>query len=73
MAVYDLADPDAPLPPQMVFDSSFLLALRPADDNPQAAAIQAFVRPLRPYIRRLLWSWIMGQVASDLIRCIILP
>jgi len=50
MALYNLADPAIPLPQQLVIDSSLLLALRPGDDNPYAAAAQAFVRRLRPCI-----------------------
>jgi|GEM_PF-785073 len=50
MALYDLADPALPLPPQLVLDSSLLLALRPGDDNPNALAVQGFVRRLRQQI-----------------------
>lgn len=44
MALYDLADPAIPLPQQLVIDTSVLLALRPADDNPHAVAARAFIR-----------------------------
>jgi len=46
MALYDISDPTIPLPSQLVVDTSLLLALRPADDNPHAAAAQAFIRRL---------------------------
>jgi hypothetical protein len=60
VALFDLAQPDAPLPAQIVFDSSFLLALRPTDDNPQAAVVQAFARRLRPYIAAIeLAAWLV--------------
>lgn len=44
MALYDLADPSIPLPQQLVVDTSLLLALRLADDNPHAAAARAFIQ-----------------------------
>lgn len=47
MALYDLADSATPLPPQLVIDSSLLLALRSGDNNPYVAAARAFVRRLR--------------------------
>jgi len=50
MALRDLADPTITLPSQLVFDTSFLLALRPGDDNPCAEMAQAFARRLRPSI-----------------------
>lgn len=66
MALFDLAEPDAPLPIQIVFDSSFLLALRPADDNPQAAVVQAFARRLRPYIAAIeLVAWLVIPVLQE--------
>lgn len=46
MALHDLSDPTIALPSQLVVDTSLLLALRPGDDNPHAAAAQAFVRRL---------------------------
>jgi hypothetical protein len=39
MALRDLADPTITLPPQLVFDTSFLLALRPGDDNPYTESL----------------------------------
>lgn len=66
MALFDLARPDAPLPTQIVFDSSFLLALRPADDNPQAAVVQTFARRLRPYIATIeLAAWFVIPVLQE--------
>lgn len=66
MALFDLAEPDALLPTQIVFDSSFLLALRPADDNPQAAVVQAFARRLRPYIAAIeLTAWLVIPVLQE--------
>ena len=66
MALFDLAKPDAPLPTQIVFDSSFLLALRPADDNPQAALVQTFARRLRPYIAAIeLAAWLVIPVLQE--------
>ncbi len=66
MARYDLADPAAPLPQQLVIDSSLLLALRPGDDNPHAMAVQAFVRRLRPYIAALeMVAWIPLPVLQE--------
>lgn len=66
MALFDLARPDAPLPTQIVFDSSFLLALRPADDNPQAAVVQTFARRLRPYIAAIeLAAWFVIPVLQE--------
>ncbi|MDI6770567.1 MAG: hypothetical protein QMD04_12955 [Anaerolineales bacterium] len=50
MALCDLADPALPLPPQLVLDSSLLLALRPGDDNPHVCAVQEFFRRLRQQI-----------------------
>jgi len=44
MALHDLSDPSIPLPAQLVVDTSLLLALRPGDDNPNAAAARAFIR-----------------------------
>jgi predicted nucleic acid-binding protein len=44
MALYDLGDPTTSLPQQLVVDTSLLLALRPADDNPHAASARAFVQ-----------------------------
>jgi len=38
MALHDLTDPTAPLPSQLVLDSSLLLALRTGDDNSTLAA-----------------------------------
>ncbi len=46
MSLYNLADPAVTLPAQLVVDTSLLLALRPGDDNPHAAAARAFVRRL---------------------------
>jgi predicted nucleic acid-binding protein len=44
MALYDIGDPALPLPPQLVIDTSLLLALRPADDNPHATIAHTFIR-----------------------------
>ena len=64
--LYDLADPDVPLPSQLVFDSSFLLALRPGDDNPNTAAVQAFARRLRPRIAAIeLVGWLVMPVLQE--------
>ncbi len=66
MALYDLADPTLALPSQLVLDTSFLLALRPGDDNPYAAAAQAFARRLRPAIAALeLAAWIALPVLQE--------
>lgn len=66
MALYNLADPAAPLPQQLVIDSSLLLALRPGDDNPHAMAAQAFVRRLRPYIAALeMVAWVPLPVLQE--------
>ena len=46
MALHDLADPTAPMPSQLVLDSSLLLALRTGDDNPQAGVAHRFVKLL---------------------------
>ncbi len=53
MGVYDFADPAIRLPAQLVFDTSFLLALRSGDDYPHAEAAQGFARRLRPAIAAL--------------------
>ncbi len=66
MALYDLADPTLALPSQLVLDASFLLALRPGDGNPYAAAVQAFARRLRPAIAALeLAAWIVLPVLQE--------
>ncbi len=53
MALRDLANPETILPSQIVLGTSFLLALRPLDDNPYAATAQAFARRLRPRVQAL--------------------
>ena len=64
--LYDFSDLSIPLPPQLVFDTSFLLALRPDDDNPRAAATQAFMRRLRPRITALeLVAWLVMPVIQE--------
>jgi len=66
MTLYDLADPAIPLPQQLVIDSSLLLALRPGDDNPYAAAAQAFVRRLRPRIAAFeIAAWVLLPVLQE--------
>ena len=66
MALYDLADPTVPLPSQLLFDSSFLLTLRPADGNPHVAAAQAFAHRLRPHIQAIeLAAWLVLPVLQE--------
>ena len=66
MALHDLADLTAPLPAQLAFDTSFLLALRPGDDNPHAEAAQGFARRLRPTIAALeLVAWLVLPVLQE--------
>jgi len=66
MALRDLADPTITLPPQLVFDTSFLLALRPGDDNPYTETAQAFARRLRPSIAALQSvAWIVLPVLQE--------
>lgn len=66
MALYDLTDPAVPLPSQIVVDSSLLLALRPCDDNPNAAAIQGFVRRLRRQIAAYqMVAWLLMPVLQE--------
>jgi len=66
MALCDLADPTIALPSQIVLDTSFLLVLRPGDDNPDAAAAQAFARRLRSAIAALeSVAWIALPVLQE--------
>ncbi len=66
MAIYDLTDPSVPLPPQLVLDSSLLLALRPGDDNPHALAVQGFVRRLREQIAAYqMVVWLLLPVLQE--------
>ena len=66
MALYDLSDPDVPLPPQMVIDTSLLLALRPGDDNPYVGPARAFVRRLSEQIARLeMIAWLPLPVFQE--------
>lgn len=66
MALYDLTDPAVPLPSQIVVDSSLLLVLRPCDDNPNAAAIQGFVRRLRRQIAAYqMVAWLLMPVLQE--------
>jgi predicted nucleic acid-binding protein len=66
MALYNLADPDAPLPSQLAFDTSFLLALRPLDDNPRTDAAQSFARRVRRGIKAIeLVAWLMMPVLQE--------
>ena len=66
MAVYDLSDPSVPLPPQIVMDTSLLLALRPADDNPRTSAARAFVRRMEERIADLaLVAWLPLSVVQE--------
>lgn len=66
MALHDLADPTVPAPKQLVLDSSFLLALRPTDDNPRAAVVQAFARQLRLHIAAIdLVAWLVMPVLQE--------
>jgi hypothetical protein len=66
MTLHDFSNLSTPVPPQLVFDTSFLLALRPDDDNPHAAASQAFARRLRPCIAALeSVAWLMMPVIQE--------
>jgi predicted nucleic acid-binding protein len=66
MPLCDLTDPNLKLPFQIAIDSSLLLALRPSDDNPHAAAAQAFIRRLRPHIHALeLVAWVPLPVIQE--------
>lgn len=66
MALCDIADPALPLPPQLVVDSSLLLALRPGDDNPNALAAQRFIRRLRPQIAAYQTvAWLLMPVLQE--------
>jgi predicted nucleic acid-binding protein len=66
MALYDLADPALTLPPQLVLDSSLLLALRPGDDNPNALTVQGFVRRLRQQIAAYqMVAWLPRPVLQE--------
>lgn len=66
MALHDLANPTTSLPAQLVFDTSFLLALRPGDDNPYAEAAQGFARRLRTAIASLeLVAWLVLPVLQE--------
>lgn len=66
MPAYDLSDPSVPLPPQMVLDTSLLLALRPADDNPWASAARTFVRRMEERIADLaLVAWLPLSVLQE--------
>lgn len=66
MTLRNLADPTIALPSQLVFDTSFLLALRPGDDNPHSETAQAFARRLRPSISALeLVAWIVLPVLQE--------
>jgi len=66
MALHDLADPKIILPRQLALDSSLLLALRPGDDNPQAAAARDFIRRLGQQIadRRTI-AWLLIPVLQE--------
>lgn len=66
MPLHNLADPDLSLPSQLVFDTSFLLALRPVGDNPHTALAQAFARRLRPHIAAIkLAAWLVMPVLQE--------
>jgi len=66
MALFDLSDPTVSLPSQLVVDTSLLLALRPADDNPHAAAARAFVRRLGERIAAYeLVAWLPLPVLQE--------
>jgi predicted nucleic acid-binding protein len=66
MALFDLSDPAVPLPAQLVVDTSLLLALRPTDDNPHAAAARAFVQRLSERIAAYeLVSWLPLPVLQE--------
>ena len=66
MTLYNLADPAMPLPPQLVVDSSLLLALRLGDDNPNALAAQGFVRRLRQQIATYqMVAWLLMPVLQE--------
>lgn len=66
MALYDLADPAVPLPPQLVLDSSLLLALRSGDDNPNVLAVRGFIRRLRERIATYQTvAWLLMPVLQE--------
>ena len=66
LTLHDFSDLSTPLPAQLVFDTSFLLALRPDDDNPHAAVTQAFARRLRPRIAALeSVAWLVLPVIQE--------
>ena len=66
MALHDLADPTAPLPSQLVLDSSLLLALRTGDDNPQAGVAHRFVNMLGARIAdRQTVAWLLMPVLQE--------
>jgi predicted nucleic acid-binding protein len=66
MALHDLSDPAVLLPVQLVVDTSLLLALRPGDDNPNAAAARAFVRRMGEQIAMCeLVAWLLLPVLQE--------
>ena len=66
MALYDLTDPSAPLPLQLVADTSLLLALRKGDDNPNAEAAYRFIERLgREIANRALILWLPTAVRQE--------
>ena len=72
MALYNFANPDLVLPSQLAIDSSLLLALRPADDNPHRAEAQAFIGRLRPKIMALeLVVWLVMPVLQECCRILL--
>lgn len=66
MALYDLADSTIPLPSQLVIDTSLLLALCPADDNPNAASARAFVHRIEERIAAYeMIAWLTLPVLQE--------
>lgn len=66
MALYDLADNAAPLPTQVVLDSSLLLACRAGDDNPNAATARRFVGRIGQQIANYrMVAWLLMPVLQE--------
>ena len=62
----DLMDEQAPVSGQIVVDTSILLALRDADDNPEAKAARDFMRRLRQQIEGLqVVAWLPLPVLQE--------
>lgn len=66
MALFNLADPNTPLPAQLVIDTSLLLACRPGDDNPHAKAAKRFVEQLGQQIASYqMMVWLLIPVLQE--------